>query len=151
MNAISTLTSLPTTLAERRMFIEIAKQEIIEGKYKITEIFLVLKSISTLVDELTKDAEFRDMLSDAIDGKIEINGMEISEQTVRKYNCAECHDSEYDRLLTQLNATKDAIKEREEFLRHIPTTGTVNPETGEMLYPPVVTFETRFVVKQIKK
>ena len=151
MNTISTLTALPTTLAERRMFIEIAKQEIIEGKYKITEIFPVLKSISTLVDELTKDAEFRDMLSDAIDGKIEINGMEISEQTVRKYNCAECHDSEYNALLEQMNKLKEKIKEREEFLRHIPATGFVNPETGEMLYPPGATFETRFVVKQIKK
>lgn len=151
MNAISTLTSLPTTPAERRQFIEIAKQEIVEGRYKITEVFPVLKSINTLVDELTKDPEFRDMLSAAINGKYEINGMEISEQTVRKYNCAECHDSTYNDLLEQQNKLKEKIKAREEFLKSIPATGIVIPETGEMIYPPVATFETRFVVKQIKK
>ena len=150
MNAISTLTALPTAPSERRQFIEICKQEIIEGRYKITEIFPVLKSISTLVDELTKDAEFRDMLSQAINGKYEANGIEISEQQVKKYNCAECHDSVYNDLLTQMNAIKEAIKKREEFLRHIPESGMVNPDTGEMLYPPVVTFETRFVVKSKK-
>lgn len=151
MNAISTLTSLPTTPEERRQFIEIAKQEIVEGRYKITEVFPVLKSINTLVDELTKDPEFRDMLSAAINGKYEINGMEISEQTVRKYNCAECHDSTYNDLLEQQNKLKEKIKAREEFLKSIPATGIVIPETGEMIYPPVATFETRFVVKQIKK
>ena len=150
MNAISTLTQLPATPDERKRFVEICKQEIIEGRYKITEIFPVLKSINTLVDELTKDAEFRDMLSQAINGKYEANGLEISEQQVKKYNCAECHDSEWERMMTELNALKDCIKEREEFLRHIPEGGMVNPDTGEMLYPPVVTFETRFVVKSKK-
>jgi hypothetical protein len=151
MNAISTLTSLPTTPAERRQFIEMAKTEIVEGRYKITEVFPVLKSINTLVDELTKDQEFRDMLSQAINGRHEANGLEISEQTVRRYNCAECHDSVYNDLLTQMNSLKEQIKTREEFLRSIPASGMVNPDTGEMLYPPVATFETRFIVKQSKK
>lgn len=151
MNAISTLTSLPTTPAKRRRFIEIAKQEIIEGKYRILDIFPQLKNIEKLIEELTKDTEFRDMLSQAINGKYEVNGVEISEQHVKKYNCAECHDSTYNDLLEQQNKLNEKIKAREEFLKAIPVEGVVLPETGEMLYPPVVTFETRFVVKQIKK
>lgn len=151
MNAISTLTSLPTTPDERRRFIEIAKQEITEGKYRILDIFPQLRNIEKLIEELTKDTEFRDMLSTAINGKIEINGVEISEQQVKKYNCAECHDSTYNDLLEQQNKLKEKIKAREEFLKSIPSTGTVIPETGEMIYPPVCTFETRFVVKPVKK
>ena len=151
MNAISVLTSLPTTPDERRRFIEIANQEIAEGRYRITDIYPMLKSIEKLIEELGKDSEFRDMLSQAINGKFEVNGVEISEQQVKKYNCAECHDSTYNDLLEQQNKLKEKIKAREEFLKSIPATGTVIPETGEMIYPPVCTFETRFVVKHVKK
>lgn len=151
MNAISTLTQLPSTPNERRLFIEIAKQEITEGKYRIIDIFTQLRNIEKLIEELTKDTEFRDMLSTAINGKIEINGMEISEQIARKYNCAECHDSTYDHYLSQMNELKAKIKAREEFLKAIPVEGVVVPDTGEVIYPPVATYETRFIVKPVKK
>lgn len=151
MNAISTLTQLPSTPDERRLFVELAKQEIVDGKYKILDIFPQLRNIEKLIEELTKDQEFRDMLSQAIGGKIEINGLEIVEQTAKKYNCSECHDSTYDHYLSQMNELKAKIKAREEFLKSIPTEGVVLPDTGEVIYPPVATFETRFIIKPIKK
>ena len=150
MNALSTLTALPTTPAERRSFIEMAKDEIINGKYKIVDIYPQLKAIEKLIEEMTKDIEFRDMLSSAICGKMEVNGLEISEQTVKKYNYAECHDSEWMQLQTKANELKEKIKKREEFLKNVPTNGVILEDTGEMIYPPMPTFETRFTVKPIK-
>lgn len=150
MNALSIFTQLPSTAQERASFIRAAKDEIINGERNIVDVYPMITNIVKLFDDLKKDTEFRDMLSKAVNGRTVNNGFEITEQVVKKYNCAECHDSEWNSLMEQMNELKEKIKAREAFLIAIPATGTANPETGEMIYPPVVTFETRFVVKQAK-
>lgn len=141
-NSLSLINALPSNPTERGKFIEAVKDELAFGHYKIEEIWPQLKAIETLIKELTADSEIRDILSAAIAGRPECG---LTEQQVKKYNYAECRDSEWEAMQSQMNSLKASIKAREDFLKNIPTTGTINPETGEMIYPPVATFETRFV------
>lgn len=59
-----------------------------------------------------------------------------------KYDYSLCGDSQ----LLEMYATRDTlladIKERENTLRNLPISGMVNPDTGEVIYPPARSSKT---------
>lgn len=53
-----------------------------------------------------------------------------------KYDFSGCGDPVMDEYLRQLDDLKLKMKEREKFLKNIPVSGIVDPETGSFIYPP---------------
>lgn len=59
-----------------------------------------------------------------------------------KYDYSVCHDSKLTDMYAMLEALKADIKERETMLKHIPSSGVADPDTGEVLYPPIKSSKT---------
>ena len=59
-----------------------------------------------------------------------------------KYDYANCGDSKLYDMYASLESLKADIKERETMLRQLPVSGLADPQTGEMLYPPVRSSKT---------
>ena len=59
-----------------------------------------------------------------------------------KYDYSACGDSELAELYKMRLMLDESIKQREAFLKTIPIKGIVNPETGELVYPPAKSSKT---------
>lgn len=84
----------------------------------------------------------------------EFNGIRISEiKTGSKFDYSNCGDVEYNSLIQEFTRLKNAISEREKFLKTIKqSTIAGNPETGETweINPPVNTFSISTKVEWLK-
>lgn len=58
-------------------------------------------------------------------------------ETGVKYDYSGCNDSTLADLYDQMEALKAKIKAREDMLKHLQPSGAADPETGEIMYPPV--------------
>lgn len=59
-----------------------------------------------------------------------------------KYDYSGCNDSTLTDLYDQMEVLKAKIKAREDMLKHLQPSGAVDPDTGEIMYPPVKTSKT---------
>ena len=59
-----------------------------------------------------------------------------------KYDYSMCGDSRLNDMYKTLEALKADIKEREEMLKKLPSTGMADPDTGEVLFPPARSSKT---------
>lgn len=59
-----------------------------------------------------------------------------------KYDYSECCDSTLSDLEKMKREIDVQIKARQEMLKHIPVSGMVSPDTGEMIYPPARSSKT---------
>lgn len=59
-----------------------------------------------------------------------------------KYDFSGCGDPIIEDLLKQQEELKEKINERVKFLKFIPESGIVDPETGAFIYPPAKTSKT---------
>lgn len=66
-----------------------------------------------------------------------------------KYDYSGCGDYLMDSYLKQQEELKEKMKEREKFLKNIPASGIVDPETGVFVYPPAKSSKT--IIKTILK
>lgn len=67
--------------------------------------------------------------------------MEEAESGV-KYDYSMCGDSKLADMYATLEALKADIKERETMLKHVPSSGVVDPDTGVVLFPPARSSKT---------
>ena len=68
---------------------------------------------------------------------VEYKGALLQQQEAGvKYDFSGCGDPVMDEYLRQLDDLKLKMKEREKFLKNIPVSGIVDPETGSFIYPP---------------
>lgn len=63
-------------------------------------------------------------------------------ETAVKYDFTTCGDSKLADMYQQMDALKADIKAREQMLKTIPAGGMADPDTGEIVYPPVKTSKT---------
>lgn len=74
---------------------------------------------------------------------VEYKGALLQQQeTGVKYDFSNCGDSIMDTYLNDIEVLKEKIKEREKFLKNIPASGVVDPETGTFIYPPAKSSKT---------
>lgn len=59
-----------------------------------------------------------------------------------KYDYSMCGDSKLADMYATMEALKADIKEREEMLKRLPRAGMADPDTGEILFPPVKSSKT---------
>lgn len=67
--------------------------------------------------------------------------LEQAETGVR-YDFSGCNDSKLSAMYETLEALKADIKAREDMLKHLQPQGAADPETGEIMYPPVKSSRT---------
>lgn len=67
--------------------------------------------------------------------------LEEAETGVR-YDYSGCGDSKLTELYGRMEGLKAEIKAREDMLKHLQPQGAADPETGEIMYPPVKSSKT---------
>lgn len=140
MNALSHLTVLPVTAAERRNFAEQAVQEILDGSRDPIEIAILLSSLEKLAGDIRKNSRVQNFMIEALNkhqsSKATLNGIEVSLTERKKYDFTRCEDVEWENLDAQIRNLSEIKKGRETFLKYVPPSGTVDLNTGSIIYPP---------------
>lgn len=139
--AISYLTALPTTRQERNAFVEKAIAEVLSGERSPLELQIVLTSIEKMVEAIRKDHRIQDYVLSELykypKQEAEIKGVKVQIATKGSYDYHHCHDIEWEHLDSTIKILTERKKEREEFLKHM-TAPVADPETGEIINPPIV-------------
>ena len=131
------------------------KAELMSGDYNPLDVELKLKAIEEITKQLRADEDIRAFVMKEAEkyGKsFEWRGAKMSIREVGvKYDYASTGDSEWALLDAQIKELSEKKKAREKFLQAIPVTGTVSPETGEMIYPPAKSSTTSIAVTLTNK
>lgn len=146
MNALSTVTVMPTTKAEIATFVNGAKQEILSGNYNPIEIEIQLKAMEEMIKALRSDAEIKEYLADELNrhgGKYEGAKATISTRNSTRYDYS--GDSVWKEIKAHEDEVSEERKKREKMLQNL-TEEMADPQTGEIIYPAVKSSQTSIVV-----
>lgn len=140
MEAVSVINLLPSNKIEVEDFFLKVKNNVLESGSNPFQFAVQVKAFEVLIDRLRKDNDIQDwIIEEALkEGKsFEFlgNKIEVREAGV-KYDYSSCEDAEWEELDAQIKELSEKKKQRESFLKVIPLDGTVNPSSGELIYPP---------------
>ena len=136
MNALSTITVMPSTKAEIEVFVSKVKTEILSGDYNPVVIDVQLKAMEELIKAIRKEPEIREYILDEIsrnEKTFELGNAKITQKDSVRYDYSD--DTEWGELKEQETNFANARKGREQYLRSLKK-ATPDPNTGEILYPP---------------
>ena len=149
--ALSVINELPSNQGEITRFVTTIKSEILAGNDDPLKILKQLKMSEKTLDILLKDKELDNHFIEAasqygksfdhLDTHFDVR------ETGVKYDYATSNDSVWKELNAQKIELDKKLKEREIFLKAIPDEGTVNPESGEIIYKCAKSSVTKVVVK----
>ena len=155
MSAAEVVALFKTTKAQRISFVNQIIEDVIEGRLNALDIHLQVKCMEDIVKQITSNEAFKDALLDEAnkyEGRsFEYQNAKIEKKEVGvKFNYANCSDVVYQLLSQQGDEITAKLKERETFLKGIPSEGikSVDEETGEeiTIYPPSKSSTTSVVV-----
>ena len=134
--ALSTLTVLPMTKNEIKIFVDKVADEVNAGLIDSMKLAVYLKSI----EETIKAVKLHYIVNDAITEGAELYpekkflafGAEITKSSRTTYNFANCKDAVYDGLVEQKKQLDEVIKAREGVLK-----SGIDPATGETFQKPM--------------
>jgi len=150
-NAISTINLMPSTTQEvSKMFVKL-KEELLSGKEDPLKLEVQLKSMEELIKKLRSDEEIKEqMINEGMkypDNSFQLYGAKFTKTTVGvKYDFKACQDSEWNQLKIKFDNAKKELKEKEDFLKTLKK-DVVNPNTGELISPPIKTGKESLSVK----
>lgn len=151
MNALSTITIMPSNGEQLASYKQALKSEILSGNYDPLEIHKMLKFAEKAIADTLKDEQIEDAIyNEAIKyGKsFERFGCQFSIKAVGvSYDYSGCGDIFYDALVKEMEAIKSEIKKREEMLKALPDTGMADPENGIVIYPPMKRGKDKVTIK----
>jgi len=131
--AISTLSILPSTKAQRQSFVEMAVNEILSGDVNPLTVELTLKSAIDTLEEIRKNNRVKLMVQNEADKysekTFEYGNFKITKASRQTNDFSGC-DSHLDNLYNEMEALKLQIKARETLVK----TG-VDSSTGEVFKP----------------
>lgn len=136
--------SLPTNIEQKESLKLSLREAVLNGEVNPLDFYRIAKLISDVIDELKADPDIFDCAWQERNkygkAKAIVNGavVEIAQRSTPDYRS--CNDSAYNKLKEQLSA-------REKFLKNIPAQGAVDPETGELIMPPVMRVTSYVTVK----
>ena len=133
---------MPQNKYERAEFVKGVKDQILSGEYNPLYIEAILKGIEETIKMLRQDPEIRaQVMSEAAkyEKTFKCYNAEFTVSNRKTFDFSTCNDSQWNTYaeLEQRNAY--FRKDREKFLKSIPETGHVDPNTGELIYPPAYT------------
>lgn len=142
---ITLFNSFPETKSGMITYIESVKKSILDGFTEPLKIAKQLKTFEEIVKQLRDDKEIKMMIENETDKysekTIDLFGAKFTKQERASYDYSECNDSDLHEMYERLAELKAQIKEREEFLKHVPD-GFVNSNTGELVTKPTKTIQT---------
>ena len=155
IKALSTIADAPITYVEIGNLIYAMKAELLSGDYNPLDVELKLKAMEETIKQLRADEDIKQFVlaeAEKYGKSFEWRGAKMSVREVGvKYDYATTGDSEWAMLDAEIKELTEKKKAREKFLQAIPVTGTVSPETGEMIYPPARTSTTSIAVTLTNK
>ncbi|HYH14718.1 MAG TPA: hypothetical protein VD794_05850 [Flavisolibacter sp.] len=132
------------TFIQVESFKQSVKDKILDGKINPLEFYRQAKLMSECIDELKSDAEIKEcaFLEREKWGKekAKINGSIIDRGSKTTYDYKYCNDSVW-------NSLKEQLAKREQYLKSLPAQGAVDPESGELVYPPKANVSEYITVK----
>jgi hypothetical protein len=136
--------SLPTIAEKKDLVYKSVKDQIVSGYLNPLEFYRQAKIVGDVIEALKKDPDIFDcaFTERAKYGKEKpvINGSTVDTSQRTTYDYGSCCDPVYDKL-------KEDLKAREKFLQSLPSTGTVDPDTGLLIQAPVQKISTFITVK----
>ena len=138
MDAIQTITILPSTKTELATYMQSVKESILNGYVSAEKSAIQLKSMENIIDGLKKDPDIKAYFLDEFaknGAKTFEQGAKFSLSNRKTWDFSECNDSKYNDLNIQLEAIKLQIKEREEFLKVLKEP-MAELQGGEIINPP---------------
>ncbi|MDD2285832.1 MAG: hypothetical protein PHU98_06270 [Mariniphaga sp.] len=148
--AISTLSQLPLTKEQQKSFSQKLTEEIISGEVDPIKAEILLKSLEETIKSVRGNIEIKRIVVDEVErngNKVEMYGAEVSVSSRKTYMFESSEDSEWEQLDSQIKSLTERKKARETFLKAIPGTGTVDPNTGEIINAPTYTAAPVITVK----
>jgi cell fate (sporulation/competence/biofilm development) regulator YlbF (YheA/YmcA/DUF963 family) len=146
--AISTLSILPSTKAQRQSFIEMAVNEILDGNLNPLQVELTLKSAIDTLEEIRKNTRVKMAVQEEADKysekTFEIGNFKVTKSSRTTNDFSGC-DSHLDNLYAEMESLKAQIKARESLVK----TG-VDSSTGEV-FKPVKSKVTEFLKIELVK
>lgn len=138
---VKTTGLLTSTKADIASIVKNAVSEVQDGNVDKIDAYIFAKKLETLGKDLAgKLKPIAETVPIGKTGLIKYNA-EITEGMLGvKWDFSECGDYQYDELIAQINVYKEAIKNREDFLKTIiKPTEVYNPDTSEVyiVNPPV--------------
>ena len=139
MNALIQLKHLPETRAEQETFIHAAVEELINGDYDIMQYYVKAKIMLDTLDKINKSRRIKPLILEQAQryNNQSLNGCTIQVVTKKEYSFENCNHAEYNRLKKLQEETDASIKDIENMLKGL-ISPVADPETGEMIYPPVI-------------
>ena len=138
MEAIQTITILPSTKTELANYMQSVKESILNGYISAEKSAIQLKAMENIIDGLKKDPEIKAYFLAEFSkhgAKSFENGAKFSLSTRKTWDFDDCNDSKYNELTSQLEAIKSQLKEREEFLKLLKEP-MAELQGGEIINPP---------------
>lgn len=117
-----------------------AIQSVVNGDIDPITAYINIRRMEAAIKLYKDDTQVRDITLRELSkyGKKHSFGdctLEESEAGV-KYDYSLCGDSKLADMYATMEALKADIKERETMLRNLPMSGMVDPDSGEIIYPP---------------
>ncbi len=147
------LSLFETTKQERNTFTSDVLERIENGTADPVKVHLQLKCMEEIVKSLTGNESYKTHLIDAAEknGKkfMAFNAEFSIKEMGTKYDYSQCNDDYLLNMLETLEKLNKEIKERQEYLKHLPAVGVSILEVeGELikLYPPTKTSNTTVAV-----
>jgi hypothetical protein len=128
------VSGLPGTITQISLYKQSVKESILEGHLNPLDFYRRAKLIIDAIESLKKDQDIFDCAEQerAKYGKEKpnVNGSVVDISSRTTYDYESCEDPVYQEL-------KEKLKAREAFLKNIPAGGVADPETGQIIQPPV--------------
>lgn len=143
---------LPQNKKGIKLYAEGIRNVILDGECDPLIIAKQLKALEELVKILRKDEDIKDVIIDEYNlyGGKELRLHECKfnvKDTGVNFDYSSCCCDEYNNIIKQIEALKVEKKRLETMLKAIPIDGLVNPDTGEIMYPPIRTASTGLIVE----
>lgn len=145
--ALSTLSILPSTKAQRQSFVEMAVNEILDGNLSPLQVELTLKSAIDTLEEIRKNTRVKMAVQEEAkyyEKTFEIGNFKVTKSSRTINDFSGC-DSHLDNLYAEMEALKMQIKARESLVK----TG-VDSATGEVFKPVKFTTTEYLKIELIK-
>lgn len=122
-------------------YVDQVVKSIQDGEQNPMDVHLSRVKMEKILKEINDNPDIQDAVMKEFEkyGEriVEYKGALLQQQEAGvKYDFSGCGDPVMDEYLRQLDDLKLKMKEREKFLKNIPVSGIVDPETGSFIYPP---------------
>jgi len=153
MEALSTISALPSTKEQGMTFFKSLKNEILAGTHDPLKLLVALKVIEKTVGDILKDEDIEYCFQKEFslfekEKVLNINGSKLSLAEVgTKYEYEASGDPVWNDLSGNIAELTEKRKEREKFLQNIPyDQGVVDPDTGVFITRPPKSSKTKVKV-----